>query len=67
MSVIWKAKEVEILKQMLDANKTPQEVAQVLKSRTLDGIRNKVSKMGWQWAFEPEFDMDAFRKIMRGK
>lgn len=49
MSVIWKAKEVEILKQMLDANKTPQEVAQVLKSRTLDGIRNKVSKMGWKW------------------
>lgn len=39
MSIKWTDKEIEILKKMLGAHKTLEEVAQVLKSRTLDGIR----------------------------
>jgi hypothetical protein len=67
MSNKWTDKEVEILKKMLDAGKTADEIAQVIKSRTLDGIRNKAGHMGWKFYAVPEFDMDAFNKIMKGK
>lgn len=66
MSIKWTDREVEILKKMLDAHKTLEEVAQVLKSRTEDGIRNKVDNMGWHFTHEPEFDYAAFERIMKG-
>lgn len=67
MSIKWTDKEIEILKKMIDANKTAEQIAQVIKSRTLEGIRNKVQRMGLTWVHEPEFDMDAFHKLMKGK
>lgn len=67
MSIIWSAKEVQILKQMLDAGITPETIALVLKTRTVTSIRNKVAREGWKIAPEPELDMDAFNKLMKGK
>lgn len=66
MSIKWTDQEAEIFKKMLEAHKTPEEVAQVFKSRSADGIRNKAQKMGLKWGYEPELDMDAFHKLMKG-
>lgn len=67
MSIKWTDKELEILKKMVEAHKTADDIVQVLKSRTTDSIRNKVQRMGLVWAHEPEFDMAAFNQIMKGK
>lgn len=65
MSIKWTDKEIEILKKMVNAHKTPEQIAQVIKSRTLDGIRNKVGHMGWHFMHEPDFDYAAFERIMK--
>jgi len=68
MSIKWTDKEIDILEKMVVAHKTPEDIVQVLKSRTTDSIRNKVQRMaGLEWTREPEFDMDAFNKLMKGK
>jgi len=67
MSIKWTDKEIDLMKKMVAAHKTAEDIVQVLKSRTTDSIRNKVQRMGLAWAHEPEFDMDAFNKLMKGK
>lgn len=67
MSIKWTDKEIDLMTQMVSAHKTAEEIVQVLKSRSTDAIRNKVQRMGLAWAHEPEFDMDAFNKLMKGK
>jgi hypothetical protein len=64
MSVKWIDQEIEILKKMNAANRTPEDVALVLKSRTPEGIRCKSERMGLKWVMEPEIDIEAFKKMM---
>ena len=64
MSVKWSDQEVEILKKMNAARKTPDDIARVLKSRTPEGIRHKADKMGLNWSIEPDIDFEAFKKMM---
>jgi len=65
MSILWTDKEVEILKKMVEAHKTPDDVALVLKSRTPESIRNKADRIGVKFNYEPEFDYEAFERIMK--
>lgn len=65
MSIKWTEKEIDILKKMNAVHKAPEEIAQVLKSRTVESIRNKGDRMGLRWVGEPEFDYAAFERIMK--
>lgn len=56
-----------LLKKMLDDKISPEQIALVLISRSPTAIRNKADRMGWSVLREPEFDMAAFNKIMKGK
>jgi hypothetical protein len=64
MSVKWSDQEIEILKKMNAASKTPDDIARVLKSRTLEGIKHKSDRMGLNWSIEPDIDFEAFKKMM---
>ena len=64
MSVKWSDQEIEILKKMNAASKTPDDIARVLKSRTPEGILHKARKMGLHWSIEPDIDFEAFKKMM---
>ena len=64
MSVKWSDQEIEILKKMNAANRTPEDVALVLKSRTPEGIRCKSESLGLKWGIKPEIDIEAFKKMM---
>lgn len=67
MSLLWMPKEVELIKTMLDAGKAPEEIALVLKSRSITSIRNKAAREGFKLVTEPDIDMAAFKKIMGTK
>ena len=64
MSVKWTKQEDDILQKMIAAGKTPEECARVLKSRTVDGIRNRAKRMGLKFKYEVEIDIEAFKKMM---
>ena len=66
MSIKWKPKEIDILKKMISANKRPEDVVTVLKSRSIDSVRNKASRLGLGFMYEPECDFAAFERIMKG-
>lgn len=66
MSIKWKPKEIEILKKMIKANKRPEDVATVLKSRSIDSVRNKAARLGLGFLYEPEYDFAAFERMMKG-
>jgi hypothetical protein len=62
----WKDQELDILKEMVEAGRSLQEIMSVLKSRTAEGIRNQMDSKGLSFSREPEIDMEAFKKIMKG-
>jgi hypothetical protein len=64
MSFKWTKQEEDILKKMIAASKTPDDIARVLKSRTLEGIKHKSDRMGLNWSIEPDIDFEAFKKMM---
>ena len=64
MSVKWSDQEIEILKKMNAASKTPDDIARVLKSRTPGGIMHKADRMGLNWSIEPDIDFEEFKKMM---
>jgi hypothetical protein len=64
MSFKWTKQEEDILKKMIAAGKTPEDCARVLKSRTVDGIRNKAKRMVLKFKYEVEIDKAEFNKMM---
>jgi hypothetical protein len=62
----WKDQELDILKEMVEAGRSLQEIMSVLKSRTAEGIRNQMDSKGLSFSREPEIDMETFKKIMKG-
>lgn len=64
----WMNDEMEILRTMLDAGKTLEDISKVLKSRNIDSIRSKSISLGYKPSLHPrgEIDMEAFRRIMKG-
>jgi hypothetical protein len=64
MSKIYSDQEKDILRQMHAKGFIPYDMAQVLKSRTPEGIRKVLVLMGLKGSGEPEIDMEAFKRIM---
>ena len=66
MSYMWTPKEDEILKKMCVAHLSYKDMAQVLKSRTPDGIAKRIERQGLSNRPEPEIDHKKFKEIMNG-
>ena len=64
MQIKWLAKEKEILEKMINANKTPEEVAMVLKGRTAGAIVRMAQKMKLSF-YNPKIDFEEFKKLMK--
>jgi hypothetical protein len=63
----WTPQEEEILIAMVKGERTAEEIGKILKSRSIDAIRNKVYGKGLEFIGQsPEIDMEAFKKIMKG-
>jgi len=63
--VPWTDKEIEILKEMAQKGFRVQDIQKVLKSRSINGIRNKALLLNLSLMGErPEIDFEAFRQMM---
>lgn len=67
--IIWSDEEVKILREMSEAGFTCDEISVVLKSRNSDSIRSKALRMGITVPRNgyPEIDVEAFKRLMKGK
>ena len=64
----YSKEEERLLKEMVNAECTPDQCAKVLKSRTVTGIEDKVRRMGLNWKYlKSEIDMDEYKRLMRAK
>lgn len=65
MKMKWTVQEEDILEKMVVAGKSPQDVVAVLKSRSVDSVRQKSEKMKLIWVCSyPEIDLKAFKEKM---
>ena len=63
----WTNDEVEVLKRMLEEGHTPVAVTEVLKSRTLNAIRDKMDQLGLKVKYqEPDIDWETYRALTGG-
>jgi hypothetical protein len=60
-------KEKEILKTMHGLGFTPADIAKVLKTRTIKQIQNYGYDLGLRWTKEPEIDIAAYKRMIKGK
>lgn len=65
--VPWTDQEIEILTQMVQNGRSAFEVTQVLKSRTIASVHNKMEMLGLKVCKAPEIDLDAYAKLMKGE
>jgi len=65
MSQVWSKEEDNALNKMLDAGAGMSDLAKVLTSRTEDGIKNRIYKIGRRIRKAPMVDFDAFTKFMK--
>jgi len=65
----WTDEETVVLKKMCDAGVIIDEILTVFPYRTREQIRHKANYMGLKLTYhaEPEIDMEAFNKLMKGK
>lgn len=64
MSTLWSDQEIEIVKKMFMAKKSPKEIAKVLICRSSCAIERKLYSLGLFYSDNPEIDMDAYKQIM---
>lgn len=66
MPMPYTEREIEIIREMAEAGKTPDDVLAVLKSRTIEGLKAISRREGIKFKlFQPEIDEAAFKKLMR--
>lgn len=67
MSILWSAKEVEVLKKLVNAKVTNQEMAKVFPHRTQQGITQKIAQLGLSQVRTPadNINYDAFTKLIK--
>jgi hypothetical protein len=63
----YTSQEDEIIISMNKAGYKPKDIAQVLLSRQESGIQDRGYNLGLKWTPEPEIDMEAYKKLMKGK
>ena len=68
MRMLWTQQEMDILKKLAEQNYPVRKIAKVLKSRTLNAIRNKAEELGLYLGGgpAPEIDLEAFKKLIGG-
>ena len=62
--MLWTEKEVEILKRLYPAGVPLEEIAKVLKSRTLAAIQNKAQQLGLKRKTGGEIDEEYYNKLV---
>ena len=63
----WTKREEEVLKNMVEKRLGYEEMANVLKSRTLIAIRHRCAELKISiYGDGPEIDMEAFKRLMKG-
>lgn len=65
MKAPWDEKETEILRKMVEAGKSAEDVGKVLVGRSSNAIRSKVNSIGMAFHATPEIDFEAFKQIMK--
>lgn len=65
MKAHWDEKETEILRKMVEAGKTVDDVRRVLVGRSENSVRFKVRAMDMVFRPHPEIDFEAFKQIMK--
>ena len=63
----WSKEEMDVLKIMCEADKKIEQISLVLKDRSIDAIRSKASKAGFELGGKPQINKEAFKQIMGGK
>ena len=64
----WTLKEEEILKLMVAGGKMPEDIIKILKSRSINSVKNKAYGMGLSFGGPaPEIDMDEYARFMKGE
>lgn len=62
----WTDQEKEILKTLIENGLTPHQINTVLKSRTINGIRQQAEDMGLKWTcYVPQIDMEALKNFLK--
>ena len=62
--MLWTEREVEILKKLYPAGVPLEEIAKVLKSRTLAAIQNKAQQLGLKRKTGGEIDEEYYNKLV---
>lgn len=65
MKAFWTAQEVDILRKMVEAGKSIDDIRKVLVARSANAIRCKVNDIGMIFQGKPEIDFEAFKQIMK--
>jgi hypothetical protein len=65
MKAFWTVQEVDILRKMVEAGKSVNDIRMVLTARSNNAIRCKVNDIGMVFRGTPEIDFEAFKQIMQ--
>jgi hypothetical protein len=67
MSILWSAKEIEVLKKLVNAKVTNQEMAKVFPSRSRHAIEQKIYDLGLSntRTLEADINYEAFTKLIK--
>ena len=65
MSILWSAKEIEVLKQLVEAKISDQDIMKVLPHRSKNSINQKISQLGLAEVRTPAINYEAFTKLIK--
>jgi hypothetical protein len=64
MAAAYTKEEDEIILKMHKAGHGPEAMAKVLKSRSIQAIKDRGYDLGIKWTKAPEIDMAEFKRLM---
>ena len=67
MSILWSAKEIEVLKQLVEAKISDQDIMKVLPHRSKNSINQKIAQLGLSEVRTPadNINYEAFTRLIK--